>query len=84
MVAKIPARRVRLAVERIVQLYEARRVPDESITAFLGRIAPAEVKAALKEIEQLDATNVDAQDFVDLGESKAFVGDAASEGECAA
>jgi sulfite reductase (NADPH) hemoprotein beta-component len=84
MVAKIPARRVPQAIERIVALYEDKRAEGETITAFLGRVAPADVKAVLKDIEALDATNATPEDFVDLGETTAFVGDAASEGECAA
>lgn len=84
MVAKIPARRVSAAIERIVALYEARRVDGETITTFLGRVAPLDVKALLKDLEHLDEANAAAEDFIDLGEAKAFVGDAASEGECAA
>ncbi|MFI5301888.1 MAG: nitrite/sulfite reductase, partial [Polyangiales bacterium] len=84
MVAKIPARRVHAAIEAIITLYEAHRTDNESITTFLGRVAAADVRVALKELERLDATNADAQDFVDLGETGAFVGDAATEGECAA
>jgi sulfite reductase (NADPH) hemoprotein beta-component len=83
LAAKIPARRVPRAIERLVALYEADRNEGETITSFFGRVELLAVKRALADLEMLDESTATADDFVDLGETQAFAPDA-KEGECAA
>ncbi len=83
VVAKVPARRVPQVFERLIALYEEKRTPGESITAYLVRAPVAELKARLADLEKLDASTATDEDFVDIGETAAFKPET-SEGECAA
>jgi sulfite reductase (NADPH) hemoprotein beta-component len=83
LAAKVPARRVPRAVERLLELYVEERREGESATAFFGRVEVARVKLALGDLERLDEASATLDDFVDLGETVPFVADA-KEGECAA
>jgi sulfite reductase (NADPH) hemoprotein beta-component len=83
LAAKIPARRVPKAIERLIGLYEADRKEGETITAFFGRVELLAVKRAVADLEALDEATATPEDFIDLGETQAFAPDA-KEGECAA
>ncbi len=83
LAAKIPARRVPAALERLVALYHAERAQGEDAPAFFARIDPARARAALADLAQLDAEALSPEDLVDLGESTAFRPET-GEGECAA
>jgi len=83
VIAKVPARRVGEIFERLIGLYEAKREPGESITAYLGRAPLAELKASLADLEQLDASSASPDDYIDLGETQVYAPET-SEGECAA
>jgi hypothetical protein len=83
LVAKIPARRVAEAVVRLQALHAAERSEGEAITAFLQRVEPARVKAALSDLEAMTVEDATPEDFVDLGEEAEFAL-AAMEGECSA
>jgi sulfite reductase beta subunit-like hemoprotein len=83
LTAKIPARRVPEALERLVALYNARRREGESATAFFARVGLDEAKAALAGLAELPPGAVRPEDFVDLGEEQEFRPEA-MEGECAA
>jgi sulfite reductase (NADPH) hemoprotein beta-component len=80
--AKVPARRMPAVVDRLLDLYQSARTPDESATAFFRRVEVSTVKAALSELEKLDAKDAVDEDFIDLGETTAFVPEV-MEGECA-
>jgi len=83
LVAKIPARRVADAVQRLLALHAAEGNEGESITAFLQRVEPGRVKAALSDLEAMTIEEATPEDFVDIGEEAEFAL-AAMEGECSA
>jgi sulfite reductase (NADPH) hemoprotein beta-component len=83
LAAKIPARRVPAALERLVALYRAERAQGEDAPAFFARCDPAHARAALADLAQLDVQALTPEDLVDLGESTAFRPET-GEGECAA
>src|SRR3954454_3572837 len=53
LAAKIPARRIAQAVERLIELYATQRRPGETATEFFGRIELEIVKGRLAELETL-------------------------------
>ena len=83
LAAKVPARRVPQVVDRLLALYRAERQGDEDARAFFRRVDVPRVKAALHDLEVLDAASAEAADFVDLGETDSFQPDV-QQGECAA
>ncbi len=83
VVAKVPARRVPQVFDRLIALYEEKRQPGESITAYLGRASVPELRAALADLEKLDVQSARDDDFVDVGDASEFKPET-SEGECAA
>jgi len=82
LIARIPARRAALAVERLIALYEHRRMEGETVTAYLQREDAAELTKAVADLEKLDASTARPEDFIDLGEDSAFRPET-TEGECA-
>jgi sulfite reductase (NADPH) hemoprotein beta-component len=72
LAAKIPARRVPIAVERLIGLYQAERSPGEGPQAFLARVELPRVKELLRDLEALDANGARPEDFVDLGDDRPF------------
>jgi sulfite reductase beta subunit-like hemoprotein len=70
IVAKIPARRIPLAVERLIGLYTAGRHPGEGAGEFLRRVEIDKLKAALQDLAALTAAEVTPEDLVDLGEEQ--------------
>jgi sulfite reductase (NADPH) hemoprotein beta-component len=83
LAAKIPARRVTQAVERLLALYVRERETGEPAEAFFARVDLARVKPLLADLESLEASQARPEDFVDLGEQAAFQL-TALEGECSA
>jgi sulfite reductase beta subunit-like hemoprotein len=83
LLGKIPARRVPLMFERLIGLYRGGRRESESMTAYLARTPLPELRAAIADLEKLEAHDANPEDFVDLGESSAFA-PSTTEGECAA
>lgn len=82
LAAKIPARRIPEAVERLVALYAREKQEGESAPAFFGRVALETVKPVLADLERLEAADAVPADFVDLGEAGEFKPEV-MEGECA-
>jgi sulfite reductase beta subunit-like hemoprotein len=82
LVAKVPARRIPQAVERLIELYAREKRESESAPAFFARIPLERVKPVLADLERLEPTEAAPADFVDLGESAEFV-PRVLEGECA-
>jgi sulfite reductase beta subunit-like hemoprotein len=81
--AKIPARRVPEAVERLIALYLDRRRDGETAREFLRRVDLAEARQALADLTALDAGSARPEDFIDLGDDSAFEV-TKLEGECSA
>jgi sulfite reductase beta subunit-like hemoprotein len=67
LAAKVPARRVPQAVERLVALYAAERREGEGAPAFFQRLPPERAKAALRGLDDLGAGPVPPEDLVDPG-----------------
>jgi sulfite reductase beta subunit-like hemoprotein len=83
LAAKIPARRIPEAVERLLALYARDRTAGETATAFFARVDLAPVKGALAGLEGLAGGEAQPADFVDLGEVSAF-NPMVLDGECSA
>src|SRR5260370_36079456 len=83
LVAKVPARRAPLVLERLIALYLAERREAESATTFFARVEVPRAKAILAELEQMAASQADAADVIDLSEQGDFLPEAQA-GECAA
>ncbi len=78
LVAKIPARRVPEAVERLLTLYTAEHDDDETPLEFFRRV---DTKAAKQALANLD--RIGPEDFVDLGDEEEMKL-VTLEGECVA
>jgi len=82
VVSKVPTRRLTTALDRLLTLYKERREPGESLGAFYRRVPAETVTALLKDLAQMLPNEATANDFVDLGETRAFEM-VVMEGECA-
>ena len=82
LAAKIPARRIPEAVERLIDFYDREKAKDESASAFFQRVPLDSVKAVLADLERLATEEASETDFIDLGEHQAFAPEV-MEGECA-
>jgi sulfite reductase beta subunit-like hemoprotein len=82
LAAKVPARRVPEALERLLALYREGRKDGESATAFFSRLELEEGKAALAGLAELNPEKARPEDFVDLGDDHEFIPES-MEGECA-
>ncbi|PYR43512.1 MAG: nitrite reductase [Acidobacteria bacterium] len=83
LAAKIPARRIPEAVERLIDLYAREKGEDESAVAFFQRVDLGAVKRTLADLEPLQEQEASPADFVDLGEANEFAPEV-MEGECSA
>ena len=83
LAAKIPARRGPEALERLIGLYRAERVADESATAFFGRVELTRIKQELADLERLTPEDALPDDFIDLGEDAEYKPEVL-DGECSA
>jgi sulfite reductase (NADPH) hemoprotein beta-component len=83
LAAKIPARRVAEATERLLELYRTERRADETATAFVRRLAVGRVKSLLADLETLEEADARPADYVDLGDASEFRMEVL-EGECSA
>jgi len=81
--AKIPARRIVTALERLIGLYRAEGAGGETATAFFGRVELPRVKQLLADLEVMTPESAQAADYVDLAETEEFKPQT-TEGECAA
>jgi sulfite reductase (NADPH) hemoprotein beta-component len=82
LAAKIPARRIPEAVDRLIALYGREKQAGESAQAFFARVGLDTLKPALADLERLDAADAAPNDFIDLGEAGEFAPEV-MEGECA-
>jgi sulfite reductase (NADPH) hemoprotein beta-component len=83
LAAKIPARRIPEAVDRLIALYARDRQAGETATAFFARVDLDTVKPVLADLERLTADDLEAADLVDLGEASPF-NPLVLDGECSA
>jgi sulfite reductase beta subunit-like hemoprotein len=83
LTAKIPARRVPEAVDRLLRLYEEERTTGEAAPAFFHRVDPARAREAVADLEKMTAEDVLPADFIDPGEDHAFSPEV-MDGECSA
>jgi sulfite reductase beta subunit-like hemoprotein len=67
LAAKVPARHLGEAVERLVQLYETERAQGEDAPTFFERVPLPAVQAALAPVSGLDAEALADDDFIDPG-----------------
>jgi sulfite reductase beta subunit-like hemoprotein len=81
--AKVPARRVGLAIERLARHYLERRRPGEDAARFFARVDLAQLKLLLRDLEELGPEAARAEDFIDLGEAQPFRPET-TDGECVA
>jgi sulfite reductase (NADPH) hemoprotein beta-component len=82
LVAKIPARRAPVALDRLARLYAAEHKDDESAAAFFNRVDVVQVKKLLADLEPLTSETATKDDFIDLAETTEFRPET-TEGECA-
>jgi hypothetical protein len=81
-VAKIPARRAPVALDRLARLYAVEHKDDESAAAFFNRVDVVQVKKLLADLEPLTSQTATTDDFIDLAETTEFRPET-TEGECA-
>jgi sulfite reductase beta subunit-like hemoprotein len=82
-VARIPARRIPEATERLLELYAKERLPDESAPAFFRRIGAARQKELLADLGLLPSAQAQPEDFVDPGQDVGAFAVETKIGECA-
>jgi sulfite reductase beta subunit-like hemoprotein len=82
LVAKIPARRIPEAIDRLIALYEKSHTPGEIPRTFFQRLSVDEAKALLLDLGEMTEAQARPEDFMDLGSNVAFVVEK-MEGECA-
>jgi sulfite reductase (NADPH) hemoprotein beta-component len=83
LAAKIPARRVGQALDRLAELYRQQRRQGEGARSFFERLPLADAKRALADVAQLTPETLTGDDAIDLGETAEY-GVQTMDGECAA
>jgi sulfite reductase (NADPH) hemoprotein beta-component len=81
--AKIPARRLTEALDRLIAFYQREKQDGESAPLFFQRVPLERVTKELADLQQLTAADATAEDFVDLAETGEFAPEV-MEGECSA
>jgi sulfite reductase (NADPH) hemoprotein beta-component len=82
LTAKIPARRIPEAVNRMLSLYQDERTTGETASAFFLRVDPTHARAAVADLEKMAPEEAQPVDFIDPGEDHAFNPEV-MDGECA-
>jgi sulfite reductase (ferredoxin) len=82
LVAKLPARRVPEAIDRLISHYDKAKLAEETPRAFFQRLSADEARTMLADLGELTETNVKPEDFIDLGSTVAFEV-VKMDGECA-
>jgi sulfite reductase (NADPH) hemoprotein beta-component len=81
--AKIPARRITDALERLIAFYQRERTDGESAPAFFQRIELTRVTTELQDLQRFTEADAVPLDYVDLAETAEFAPEV-MEGECSA
>ncbi|HWO17156.1 MAG TPA: nitrite/sulfite reductase [Kofleriaceae bacterium] len=79
LLGKVPARRAAAAVERLLDFYIAEGATG---SAFWASVPLDRLRALIADLEKLSDADATEEDFIDLGEARAFEVQT-SEGECA-
>jgi sulfite reductase beta subunit-like hemoprotein len=82
LTAKIPAARVGVALERLLEFYRQHHAAGETPSHFFARAEVSVVKTLLADLEVLTAAAAQPDDYIDLGDKEAF-SPAILDGECA-
>jgi len=82
LAAKVPARRVPQALDRLVRLYASEKLDGETPLAFFRRLEVAKVKTLVADLESMTPENAADDDYIDLAETTAFRPET-TDGECA-
>ena len=82
LVARIPARRIPEAVDRLLAHFDGHRTAGEDPRAFFQRLGLEEAKGLVADLALLDEKSATADDFIDLGSTTPFEV-IAGESECA-
>ncbi|MFL5273041.1 MAG: nitrite/sulfite reductase [Anaeromyxobacteraceae bacterium] len=72
LAAKIPARRVGAAVERLLGVYTAERNAGERAAEFFARLPADRAKTLLADLAELTPETARPEDFIDLGDDQPF------------
>src|SRR5436190_1326879 len=83
LAAKIPARRIPDAVDRLIALYESDRAAGESVRLYFARVAVDAVTSGLSDLETLRPGDAVEADFIDLDDATEFA-PVVMDGECSA
>jgi sulfite reductase (NADPH) hemoprotein beta-component len=81
--AKIPARRIPEALERLIALYQREKNDQESAPAFFQRFDLKRVTTELDDLQRFTEEDAVPLDFVDLAETAEFAPEV-MDGECSA
>jgi sulfite reductase (NADPH) hemoprotein beta-component len=81
--AKVPARRVTEALERLIAFYQREKQDGESAPQFFQRVPLEAVTRELLDLQRLTEAEATPEDFVDLAETGAFAPEV-MDGECSA
>jgi sulfite reductase beta subunit-like hemoprotein len=81
--AKIPARRLTEALERLIAFYQREKKDDESAPLFFQRVPLEAVTRELLDLQRLTDAEATPEDFIDLAETGAFAPEV-MDGECSA
>jgi sulfite reductase (NADPH) hemoprotein beta-component len=82
-VAKIPARRISDALDRLLAYYQREKTEGESAPQFFQRADTKQITQALDDLQRFTADDAVPLDFVDLAETTEFAPEV-MEGECSA
>jgi len=83
LAAKIPARRVTTAIERLLKLYEKEKNAGENAADFFFRVDLNHARAAVADLEAMTPETATKEDYVDLGEDHEYKVEIL-DGECSA
>jgi len=83
LAAKIPARRVTTAIERLLKLYEKEKNAGENAADFFFRVDLNHARAAVADLEVMTPETAKPEDFIDLGEDHEYKVEIL-DGECSA
>ncbi|MBM3772590.1 MAG: nitrite/sulfite reductase [Acidimicrobiia bacterium] len=83
LAAKIPARRIPQAVERLINLYAIEKSANESAPTFFARVDLKRVQRELLDLQNFTEADAVPLDFVDLAETGEYTPEV-MEGECSA
>jgi len=79
----IPSKNIPTVVKRVTDRFLEEREPDETFTAFIGRLGKVEVKRFLQDLTEVPSFEEDPSYYSDWGDPRVFTMEDYGEGECA-